>query len=251
MKNLTQSGSQIDISITQRTKAWWQNSKLSQVIKGFNKGFFILLIYELIEEALEEFIAWGITTAIAKAISFLLVVFLTQATKVTAKSIVVVLKPVIKKLIYVEGNDKMEKLKSFFANIKANWKNYLSIVSAVATAIIPFVQNLMDFGIGIQVFGFNIVPFAMIILTSIVAIVGVFVDGVHGNSMWTKIVETKNAFTAEVAKQKQEAKASAEAEKLVLKEQAEAKKAIEAQKKAEFEALVAKKKAELEAQKNI
>lgn len=236
-----------------------------------------MLIYELIEEALEEFIAWGITTAIAKAISFLLVVFLTQATKVTAKSIVVVLKPVIKKLIYVEGNDKMEKLKSFFANIKANWKNYLAIVSAVATAIIPFVQNLMDFGIGIQVCGFNIIPFVMIILTSIVAIVGVVVDGVHGNSLWTKIVETKNAFTAEVAKQKEETKANAEAEKLVLKEQAEAErlakeeieaqkkaeqeaiaqakaeaeKAIEAQKKAEFEALVAKKKAELEAQKNI
>lgn len=181
-------------------------TKLAQVVKGFNKGFLLLLIYELIEEAIEELIAWSISVAIAKAISFLLVVFLTQSTKVGAKALVVVLKPAIKKLTYKRGNDKMDKIKSFvtkaIADLKANWKNYLGVISVIATAILPFFQDAMDFGIGIQVGGFNIIPFVVIILTGIIGIIGVCVDGTHKTAVWAKIVELKNNIKAESAAQK-------------------------------------------------
>lgn len=181
-------------------------SKLLSALCSFRKGFGLLLCYELIEECLEEAIAWTITTVAAKAVSFLLVVFATQTIKVTAKSIFIVLKPVVKRLIYKEGNDKMNALKALLKNLKANWKNYLGIVSAIATAVIPFVQEFMDFGLDIQLFGYNIVPFVLIILTSLVAIIGVLVDGVHGNKLWSVIVQAKKSFAEEVASQKQQAK---------------------------------------------
>lgn len=188
-------------------------SKLLLALQSFRKGFGLLLCYELIEEFLEEAIAWTITTVAAKAISFLLVVFATQTIKVTAKSIFIVLKPVVKRLIYKEGNDKMNALKALLKNLKANWKNYLGIVSAVATAVIPFVQQFMDFGLNIRVFGYNIVPFVLIILTSLVAVIGVLVDGVHGNELWSVIVAAKKSFAEEVATQKQQAKLAKQEEK--------------------------------------
>lgn len=171
-----------------------------------------MLTYELVEEFLESAISWVITTAVAKALSFMLVVFATQSIKVGAKSIAKVLYPVIKQIIYKDGDDKVKAIRRFFANIKANWKNYLGIVSAVATGAIPFVQKFMDFGVGIKVFGFNIIPFVMIILTSIVAIIGVVVDGIHGTALWEQIQITKKAWKYETKKQETAPEAQDDAE---------------------------------------
>lgn len=91
-------------------------------IRSFFSGFGLLITYELIEEALEEVIAWGITTVIAKISSFLIVVVLTQATKYgvqgLAKILVIALKPVVKKYTYREGNDKSEKILRFIKMCK-------------------------------------------------------------------------------------------------------------------------------------
>ena len=78
-------------------------TKIEAILRGFGKGFSLLLVYELIEELIEELIAWSITTMLAKAISFLLVVVLTQTTKVATKTLVVVLKPAVKKIDLQRG----------------------------------------------------------------------------------------------------------------------------------------------------
>lgn len=95
--------------------------KKSSVFNKFFKGFGLLLTYELIEELLEEAIAWTITTVLAKAVSFLLVVVLTQCTKVTIKYSVkllkVLLKPLVTKLVYRPGNDKVNFIRKVFCKI--------------------------------------------------------------------------------------------------------------------------------------
>lgn len=95
--------------------------KKSSVFNNFFKGFGLLLTYELIEELLEEAIAWTITTVLAKAVSFLLVVVLTQCTKVTIKYSVkllkVLLKPLVTKLVYRPGNDKVNFIRKVFCKI--------------------------------------------------------------------------------------------------------------------------------------
>lgn len=81
------------------------------IILGFLKGFSLLLTYELVEELIEELIAWSITTVIAKALSFLIVVVLTQVVKISAKTLAkaltIMLKPIVKKITYKSGNDKI------------------------------------------------------------------------------------------------------------------------------------------------
>lgn len=153
---------------------------------GFFKGFALLLTYELIEEAIEEFIAWSITTVMAKAISFLMVVVLTQVTKATAKIIakgfVIVVKPFIKNLTYKAGNDKVNKIiyilrrifkmeekenkvevveqehfkSEFFAKIgkfiKDNWQTGLGLcafVYVILEAVFNWIGNGL-IGLGIQ-----------------------------------------------------------------------------------------------------
>ena len=95
--------------------------KKSSVFAKFFKGFGLLLTYEIIEELLEEAIAWTITTVLAKAVSFLLVVVLTQCTKVTikytTKLLKVLLKPLVTKLVYRPGNDKVNFIRKVFCKI--------------------------------------------------------------------------------------------------------------------------------------
>lgn len=98
----------------------------------------------------------------------------------------------------------MNFIKKLFSNIKANWKNIIGIISAICTAIIPFFQNLMDFGIGVQVCGLNIIPFILICLTSAVAVIGCIVDGVHGIKVWQVLIDAKKQIKAELKSQKSE-----------------------------------------------
>lgn len=104
---------ELENTITQKKK--------SSVFTKFFKGFGLLLTYEIIEELLEEAIAWTITTVLARALSFLLVVVLTQCTKVTIKYSVkmlkVLLKPLVTKLVYRPGNDKVNFIRKVFCKI--------------------------------------------------------------------------------------------------------------------------------------
>lgn len=144
----------------QVTKSWntrsckVQNNKgsFSSWLKAFCKGFGLLLTYEIIEELIEEAIAYTITTVIAKAVSFLLVVVLTQTVKVTAKGITkgitIALKPVVKKLTYKAGNDKINKIlrfinmckekvkeNKFLTFLKNNPKSILGIIGGLVASL--------------------------------------------------------------------------------------------------------------------
>ena len=98
----------------------------------FYNSFLYLLAIELVEEILEELIAWGISNFIAwivmKAISAVIVVALTQSTKVLIKRL-------IKKLTYKEGNDKMNKIKQAFTWLFANKKSLLGIGSSAVAVL--------------------------------------------------------------------------------------------------------------------
>lgn len=85
--------------------------------------FLALLISELFEEVLEEMIATGITWVIGKVLNVLLIISLTQGTKILIKRIV-------KKITYKEGNDKMKVLNKIWSCLKNGcvfvWNNKLT-----------------------------------------------------------------------------------------------------------------------------
>lgn len=75
--------------------------------------------WELLEEALENVIALGISSVIAILSTFLLV-FFTQGIKIGVKKIIKILFPVIKAKIYKEGDDKMKMLKNYWTRVMGN-----------------------------------------------------------------------------------------------------------------------------------
>ena len=75
--------------------------------------------WELLEEVLENVIALGISSAIAVLSTFLLVCA-TQGIKLGVKRLIKVLFPLIKQLIYKEGNDKMKFLKNYWTKVWGN-----------------------------------------------------------------------------------------------------------------------------------
>lgn len=95
-------------------------SKLKTFMSRFFEGtaftFLALFVWELLEEALEEVIAMGITTLLTKAISTIFVVSVTQAVKV-------VIKRFIKAMTYKQGDDKMKVIKNIFTFL---WGNKLT-----------------------------------------------------------------------------------------------------------------------------
>ena len=91
--------------------------------------------WELLEEALENVIALGISSAIAVLSTFLLV-FITQGVKVGVKKIVKFLFPIIKAKIYREGDDKMQMLKNYWTKV---WGNKITgTLSAVPFATVAY-----------------------------------------------------------------------------------------------------------------
>lgn len=91
--------------------------------------------WELLEEALENVIALGISSAIAVLSTFLLV-FATQGIKLGVKKLIKVLFPLIKQLIYKEGNDKMKMLKNYWTKV---WGNKITgTLSAVPFATVAY-----------------------------------------------------------------------------------------------------------------
>jgi hypothetical protein len=98
----------------------------------FVNSFFYCLAIELVEEVLEELISLGvanvITFVVTKIFSAFIVFFGTQVIKL-------VIKKLIKKITYKEGNDKVEKLKKILAWVRANKCTLLGVGTGVVTAI--------------------------------------------------------------------------------------------------------------------
>lgn len=91
--------------------------------------------WELLEEALENVIALGISSAIAVLSTFLLV-FFTQGIKIGVKKAIKFLFPIIKAKIYREGDDKMQMLKNYWTKV---WGNKITgTLSAVPFATVAY-----------------------------------------------------------------------------------------------------------------
>ena len=135
------------LDTTEKTK------RFTKSLWNFAKGFTLLLTYEVIEELLEEAIAWTITTVVARAISFLVVVLLTQTTKVTikglAKGLTVLLKPLVKKITYKTGNDKVDKIRRIYKTMKnAITKFFAFVVRNKNSILATTTAFLASIGVG-------------------------------------------------------------------------------------------------------
>ena len=79
--------------------------------KLFTSGgwtLFTVFIWEMMEELLEEVIAFGIVSFFTKALSTIVVIGITQLSK---RAIMKMCKPIVKTFTYKEGDDKMNKIK--------------------------------------------------------------------------------------------------------------------------------------------
>lgn len=91
--------------------------------------------WELLEEVLENVIALGISSAIA-ALSTYILICITQGVKLGVKKLIKVLFPLIKQLIYKEGNDKMKMLRNYWTKV---WGNKVTgVLSAVPFAMVAY-----------------------------------------------------------------------------------------------------------------
>lgn len=223
---------------------------MRKVLEFFKGTFLYCLAIELVEEGLEELIAWEISNLISKALSALLVVGITQAIKLLIKKIV-------KHITYKEGNDKVEKLKKFFSWI---WANKCTL-GGIATGAVTVISGLGVIDVStfpeLLIGTFNVTPVIYYGLLGILTIICSFFPETVEKFV-ARIKEAKQAKEdAKIEKQavkelKQEQKTAnqtqAQAEAQAKKEQAKAEQ--EAKAKAEAEAYRAKveaKKAELQA----
>lgn len=91
--------------------------------------------WELLEEALENVIALGISSVIAVLSTFLLV-FATQGIKLGIKKTIKIVFPIVKEKIYKEGDDKMKMLKNYWTKV---WGNKITgTLSAVPFATVAY-----------------------------------------------------------------------------------------------------------------
>lgn len=211
----------------------------SRLFSGSGWAIFTMFVWEMVEEGLEDLIAVALSSAVAlfvtKALSTLAIITATQGIKVAIKRF---LTPLIKQLTYKEGNDKMKKLKNFFAWINANKCTIggvaIGVLTAVSGAGVINVNSLAPLIVG----GFNITPIIYYCLLGIMGIIVSFFP------------ESVNKYAERISKQKADKEARviereakkelANEEKIANQTQAEAEKA-----KAKEEAL-AKAKAEKE-----
>ena len=215
---------------------------------GSGWTLFTLFTWEMMEELLEEAIAFGITSFITKALSTLVVIGITQLTK---RAIIRMVKPIVKTFTYKEGNDKMGKVKQFFTWIWSNKKTLIGVTSgAVLTlsgAEVIDVSALPELPIG----GFNITPIIYYGALLILALVGVFGKGLEGIEEYANRIKQQKAEKEQKAIVK-EAQAEIKAEqKLANQTQAQQEKATaKAEKekiaKAEQEKAEAEHKAKVE-----
>jgi hypothetical protein len=87
-------------------------------------GFILVVIYELIEEGIEEAIAIGVSAIFAGVLSFVITAGVSFLAKtVVVKTLITIIKPIVKQFTYKKGADKMEKIKTFFKTMGTNMKN--------------------------------------------------------------------------------------------------------------------------------
>ena len=210
---------------------------------------FSMFVWELVEEAVENLIAYALSSAVAlfvtKAISALVIITATQGIKVSIKRFLI---PFFKKLIYKEGNDKVEKIKKFFSWVNANKGTIGGVAVGALTAVSGV--GLVDVSAfpALIIGGFNITPILYYTILGVLTILCSFFP------------ETVEQFKARLEKIKAEKekkanikiaeKEIANEEKLANQTQAQQEKA-QAKAQAEADAKAKKEKAEQEKRAKI
>ena len=109
------------------------------VFQGSGLTFVVVFAMEMLEEGLENLIALGISTLF----STVLLVVLTQASKIGLKKLIKWMMPFVKQLIYKEGDDKVKALKNYWAKV---WGNKITGTSVgLGFAGISYFQTLVPF----------------------------------------------------------------------------------------------------------
>lgn len=220
-----------------------------KLFSGSGWTLFTVFIWEMMEELLEEAIAFGITSFITKALSTLVVIGITQITK---RALMRICKPIVKSFTYKEGNDKMSKIKKFFSWIGTGFKwinaNKKSLTGIASGAVMTLsgagvidVNALPELPIN----GFNITPILYYGVLLILALIGISGKGFESIKAYAERIAKEKAEKQEKAIIK-EAKAELKAEqKLANQTQAQQEKA-NAKKEAEDKAKAEKEKADAE-----
>lgn len=234
-----------------------RKSLSSKLFSGSGWALFTMFVWELMEEGVENIIAYCISSGIAifvtKALSTLAVITATQGVKVMIKRF---LTPIILKFTYKEGKDKMSKIKTFFTWI---WCNKKTLVGTASSAVLTLsgtgvidVNAIAPLYIG----GFNITPIVYYACLAVLALIGIFGKGIESVETFFKRVglikeekaqkaiekEAQRELKAEqkIANQTQAQKEKEDAKKLAL-EKANAEKAkADAEHKAKVEQAKAK-----------
>lgn len=238
--------------------------------KIFSNGLWVFLTgfsWELVEELLENVIAEALTGLIAL---FIAKVFLTFtviiSTQLIKKLIKKILKPIIKRLTYREGNDKVNKIKSFFQWLFTNKKTLCGIASASVATLSG--SGIIDISAlpTLIVSGFNITPVIYYGLLLVISLIGISGKGFESVKTFferidaLKVEKQQKAIVKEAQKElkaeqkvanqtqaeQEKAKAKADAEKIAN----EAKAKAEAIHRAKVEQAKAQIKAQLQNQKN-
>lgn len=216
-------------------------NKLKQI---FLNSFVVYLAMELAEEVLEEAIAIGISNFFIKGLSSLLVVTMAQSVKTAIKI-------AVKKLTYKEGNDKMNKLKTFFLGI---WANKKTIGGTIASALMVVTgAGVIDISTlpELLICNFNITPIIYYVALGIFALIGVYGKGLEKIKTFFERVNLLKAQKETKAIRKEAEKKLKAQEKLanqtqIQKEKADAKAEKENQAKLEKEQAKAEHDAKVE-----
>lgn len=230
----------------------------SKLFSGSGWALFTMFVWEMVEEALENLIAYALSSAIAvfitKALSTLAIITATQGIKVSLKRFLV---PFFREITYKEGHDKMSKVKQFFTWI---WCNKKTLLGTASTAVITLSgTGVIDANsiAPLYVGGMNITPFVYYGCLAVIALFGVFGKGIEDIKTFfdrvglIKANKEENAIMREAekeikAEQKLANQTQAEQEKAKAKAQAEAQAKAEKEKAdAEHRAKVEQAKAKL------
>ena len=116
-----------------------KKTRWKEMFQGSGLTFVVVFAMEMLEEGLENLIALGISTLF----STVLLVCLTQLSKIGLKKLVKFIMPFVKKLIYKEGDDKVKALKNYWTKV---WGNKITGTSiGLGFAGVSYFQTLIPF----------------------------------------------------------------------------------------------------------
>lgn len=214
-----------------------KRTRFKDLFQGSGLTFFVVFVMEMIEEGLENLIALGVSALF----STVLLVCITQITKLGIKKLIKLIVPFVKTLIYKEGNDKMKWIQKVGAWIRYNWKSLVgtcaSAISGIVTTIAVNSEVLFTLP-AICIFGLNFTPFIAGLLVFAGVELGVVCKG------FETIAQAKQRIAVEKADKN--AKAIVKEAKKEIKAEEKLANQTQAQKEKDDAKRIAKEKADAE-----